>query len=220
MPTASPCSHLCFLPTGYRPEAPMTISLGLISFPEQLTELTNTVYLHLPVLTWISRTSRELLQSWVPRQKTETYSIFISLQKLPLTRNTGCPGSHSPNTKSIVGILTPNTVDYVDLANEMFSIGHLFFLYGIKVSSLLPYFAVLWKEMVCFIVQFSHSVLSDSWWPHEPQHARPPCPSPTPKVHPNQCPLSQWYHPTISSSIVPFSSCLQSSPASGSFQMS
>lgn len=51
MPTASPCSPLCFLPTGYRPEAPMTVSLGLISFPEQFTELTNTVYLHLPVLT-------------------------------------------------------------------------------------------------------------------------------------------------------------------------
>ena len=69
-------------------------------------------------------------------------------------------------------------------------------------------------------VQFSHSVMSDSLWPHEPQHARPPCPSPTPGVHPNPCPLSQWCHPTISSSIVPFSSCPQSFPASGSFPMS
>ena len=69
-------------------------------------------------------------------------------------------------------------------------------------------------------VQFSSSVVSDSLWPREPQHARPPCPSPTPRVHPKPCPLSQWCHPTISSSVVPFSSCLQSFPASGSFQMS
>ena len=55
---------------------------------------------------------------------------------------------------------------------------------------------------------------------HEPQHARPPCPSPTPGVHPNPCPLSRWCHPTISSSVVPFSSCPQSFPASRSFQMS
>ena len=68
--------------------------------------------------------------------------------------------------------------------------------------------------------QFSHSVVSDSLWPHEPQHARPPCSSTTPGVYPNPCPLSWWCHPTISSSIVPFSSCFQSFPASGSFQMS
>ena len=54
-------------------------------------------------------------------------------------------------------------------------------------------------------VQFSHSVVSDFLWPHEPQHARPPCPSPTPRVHPNPCPLCRWCHPTISSSVVPFS---------------
>ena len=68
-------------------------------------------------------------------------------------------------------------------------------------------------------VQFSCSVVSDSLWPHEPQHTRPPCPSPTPRVHPNPCPLSLWCHPTVSSSVVPFFSCLQSFPASGSFQM-
>ena len=66
---------------------------------------------------------------------------------------------------------------------------------------------------------FSLSVMSDSLRPHEPQHARPPCPSPTPGVHPNSCPLNRWCHPTISSSVVPFSSCPQSFPASGSFQM-
>ena len=69
-------------------------------------------------------------------------------------------------------------------------------------------------------VQFSHSVVSNSLWPHGLQHARPPCPSPTPGVYPNSCPLSWWCHPTISSSVVPFSSHLQSFPASGSFQMS
>ena len=69
-------------------------------------------------------------------------------------------------------------------------------------------------------VQFGHSVVSDSLWPHEPQHARPPCPSPTPRVYPKSCPLSRWCHPTISSSVVPFSPCPQSFPASGSFPMS
>ena len=68
--------------------------------------------------------------------------------------------------------------------------------------------------------QFSRSVVSDSLQPHEPQHARPPCPSPIPRVYPNSCPLSPWHHPTISSSVVPFSSCPQSFPASGSVQMS
>ena len=69
-------------------------------------------------------------------------------------------------------------------------------------------------------VQFSCSVVSNSLRPHEPQHARTPCPSPTPGIYPNSCPLSRWCHLTISSSVVPFSSCLQSLPASGSFQRS
>ena len=69
-------------------------------------------------------------------------------------------------------------------------------------------------------VQFSCSVMSVSLRPREPQHARPPCPSPTPGVHLNPCPLSRWCHPTISSSVIPFSSCPQSFPASGSFPMS
>ena len=71
----------------------------------------------------------------------------------------------------------------------------------------------------CISVQFSRSVVSDCLWPHGLQHARPPCPSPAPGVYPNPCSLSRWCHPTISSSVVPFSSCLQSFPASGSFQM-
>ena len=68
-------------------------------------------------------------------------------------------------------------------------------------------------------VQFSHPVISDSLRPHESQHARPPCPPPTPRVHPNSCPWSWWCHPAISSSVVPFSSCPQSLPASESFPM-
>ena len=73
---------------------------------------------------------------------------------------------------------------------------------------------------VSFSVQFSRSVVSDSLWPHELQHARPPCPSPTPRVYSNSCPSNQWCHPAISSSAIPFSSCPQSLPASGSFPMS
>ena len=69
-------------------------------------------------------------------------------------------------------------------------------------------------------VQFSRSVVSDSLRLHELQHARPPCPSLTPGVHPNSCPSSRWCHPAISSSVVPFSSCPQYLPASGSFPMS
>ena len=69
-------------------------------------------------------------------------------------------------------------------------------------------------------VQFSHSVMSDSLWPHELQHARPPCPSPTPGVYSNSCPSSRWLYPAISSSVTPFSSCPQPLPASRSFQMS
>ena len=69
-------------------------------------------------------------------------------------------------------------------------------------------------------VQFSHSVVSYSLRPHGLPYTRPPCPSPTPGVYSNSCPLSQWCHPTILSSVLPFSSCLQSFPTSGSFQMS
>ena len=69
-------------------------------------------------------------------------------------------------------------------------------------------------------VQFSRSVMLDSLWPHELQHARPPCSSPTHEVYPNSCPSSRWCHLAISSSVVPFSSCPQSLPASETFPMS
>ena len=77
-----------------------------------------------------------------------------------------------------------------------------------------------WLWCTLSLVQFSGSVMSDSLRRREPQHARPPCPSPTPGVHPNPCPLNRWCHPTISSSVIPFSSCPQSFSALGSFQMS
>ena len=70
------------------------------------------------------------------------------------------------------------------------------------------------------MVQFSHLIVSDSLWPHWLQHTRLPCPSPIPRAHSNSCPPSQWCHPTISCSVIPFSSHLQSFQASGSFQMS
>ena len=84
-----------------------------------------------------------------------------------------------------------------------------------------------WVTMTVFppfllpsLVKFSHTVVSDSLWPHGLQHARPPCPSWIPGVYSNPCPLSRWCHPTISSSVIPFFSCLQSFPESGSFPMS
>ena len=69
-------------------------------------------------------------------------------------------------------------------------------------------------------VQFSHLVMSNSLRPHELQHTRPPCPWPTSGVHPTSCPSNRWWHPAISSSVIPFSSCPQSIPASESFPMS
>ena len=76
------------------------------------------------------------------------------------------------------------------------------------------------KCLLRLSVWFSRSVVSDSLWPLESQHARPPCPSPTPRVYSNSCQSSRWCYPAISPSVVPFSSCPQSLPASGSFQMS
>ena len=104
---------------------------------------------------------------------------------------------------------------------------NLLFIFN-KISLYIQNTLIFWKcGLVSFSslspwhfssVQFSLSVVSDSLWPHESQHAWPPCPSPAPGVYPNSCPLNQWCHPTISSSVVPFSSCPQSFPASGSFR--
>ena len=103
---------------------------------------------------------------------------------------------------------------------NLFNHGSFFFFFRAHIilshNAILEAFSFSKKESV----QFSRSVVSDFLWPHELQHARPPCPSPTPGVHPNPCPLSQWCHPAISSSVVPFSSCPLSSPAPESFPMS
>ena len=79
---------------------------------------------------------------------------------------------------------------------------------------------IFFKCMKIFIIQFSHSVVSDSLRPHELHHGRPPCPLPNPGVHSNSCPSSRWCNPVISSSVIPFSSCPQSLPTSESFPMS
>ena len=94
--------------------------------------------------------------------------------------------------------------------------GRLQFMGVAKSRTRLSYFTFTFFNSV----QFSHSVVSDSLRPHESQHARPPCLSPIPGVHTNSCPLSWWCHPAISSSVVPFSSCPQSLPASEFFSMS
>ena len=98
---------------------------------------------------------------------------------------------------------------------------------GIYISIHPPWLSLTGKHtlqpshiLLFYLVQFSRSAVTDSLRPHGPQQARPPCPSPTPRVYPNSCTLSRWCHPTISSSVAPFSSLLQSFPASGSFQMS
>ena len=82
------------------------------------------------------------------------------------------------------------------------------------------YFVMVTNGRLIISAQFSHSVVSDSLQPHELQHSRPPCPSPTPRDYSNPCPPNRWWHPAISSSVIPSSSCSQSVPPSGSFPMS
>ena len=106
---------------------------------------------------------------------------------------------------------------------------HSYFIYCVRFSDCLQQNAV-WtflfshgrkqKSFPNLFSEFSHSVVSDSLWPHGLQHTRLPCLSPTPRVYSNSCPLSRWCHLSISSSVIPFSSCPQSFPASGSFQTS
>ena len=96
----------------------------------------------------------------------------------------------------------------------------MYILY-ITVYVLIPTFSFISPPaQTCLFVHFSSLSRVDSLWPHGLQHARPPCPSPTPRAHSNSCPLSQWCHPTISFSVDPFSSCPQFFPASGSSPMS
>ena len=90
----------------------------------------------------------------------------------------------------------------------------------LRIKKSRPWKVSIYYEDNWSSVQLSRSAMSDSLRPHEPQQARPPCLSSTPRFHPNPCPSSRWCHPTISSSVIPFSSCPQSLPASGSFLMS
>ena len=112
-----------------------------------------------------------------------------------------------------------------------YRVNHLYFLWGMsqhlgsqepidKHSRILSFRVILFKRISLNNNQSSHSVVSDSLQPHGLQHTRLPCPSPTPRACSNSCPLSLWCHPTISSSVIPFSSHLQSFPASGSLPMS
>ena len=84
------------------------------------------------------------------------------------------------------------------------------------ISLYIGFFAFSFSTCFLLLSLFSCSVVSDSLWPHGLQHARLPCPSTSPRACSNSCPLSQWYHPIVLSSVLPFSSCLQSLPASGS----
>ena len=127
---------------------------------------------------------------------------------------------YSPPGFSVHGISQARTLEWVAIS---FSRGPSWPRDQTRVSCIAGRFFTtepLRKPTTDGSVHFSRSVTFDSSQAHGPQHARPPCPSPTPGVHTNSSPLSQWCHPTISSSVVPFSSCLQSFPASGSFQMS
>ena len=140
-------------------------------------------------------------------------------------------------TKSCTTLLWPHGLQPImflcpwDFPGKNTEVGCHFFLQGIFPIQRLNLCLLHWQadslplshqfssvQFSC--VQFSRSVVSDSLRPHESQHTRPPCPSPTPGVYPNSCPSSWWCHPAISSSVLPFSSCPKSLPASGSFPMS
>ena len=113
---------------------------------------------------------------------------------------------------------------------EFYNTGFLRVIWNIWCLLFVPFKSKNWKAKLIFLnkfsvadkisLQFSCSIMSNSLGPHGLQHARLPCSSPTPRAYSNSCPLSQWCHPTISSSVIPFSSCLQSFPASGSFPVS
>ena len=128
----------------------------------------------------------------------------------------------SPPGSSIHGIFQARVLEWVAIS---FSRGSSWPRDWTQVSRVAGRHFTIWATREAHIwvqfssVQFSCSVVSDSSQPHESQHARPPCPSPTPGVHSDSRPLSQWCHPAISSSVVPFSSCPQSLPASESFSM-
>ena len=113
----------------------------------------------------------------------------------------------------LVGRMKQNTINLFPYLPPWEQKLHLFRQHGLRTQYSLVY-------MLLLLLLFRHSVVSDSLWPHGLQHPRLPCPSLSPSVCSNLCPSSQWCHPTISSSVVPISSCPQSFPESGSFPMS
>ena len=146
--------------------------------------------------------------------------------------NWGKGQKYNPNSQSLILGLLRKNVWFPQLSKKGWQLKvvnqqHSEARVRISISLRLPLFClILDKFSAAFVshqfssVQFSHSVVSHSLWSHEFQHARPLCPSPAPGVHPNSCPSCRWCHPAISSSVVPFSSCPQSLPASESFPMS
>ena len=124
---------------------------------------------------------------------------------------------HTPSTHILILVVLEEENLWL-YRNECGKFWVLFSLIFIAQSSYLLQLPSMAMVLLC--IQFSRSVVSDSLRPHESQHTRPPCPSPTPGVHSNSSPLSWWCHPAIPSSVIPFSSCPQSLPASGSFRMS
>ena len=127
------------------------------------------------------------------------------------------PMDCSPSGSSVHGILQVRILEWVAIP---FTKGSSWPMNQTQISCTAGRFFTIWATRKPTQFQFSCSVMSNSLWSHEPQHARPPYPSQTPSVHPNPHPLSRWCYPTISSSVIPFSSCPQSFPASGSFPMS
>ena len=127
------------------------------------------------------------------------------------------------NLISLVPATPPIHIELIIIIQVTYPLIHKYFIYNFKrwlffniTTNIGGIYILEWYSPV----QLSLSIVSNSLRHHGLQHARPPCPSPTPGVYSNSCPLSRWYHPTISSSVIPFSSRLQSFPASGSFPMS
>ena len=161
-----------------------------------------------------------------------TFSIFWRLCKIVIFYFYMFAGIHLENHLGL-GFLCRKVFTYDSFILVVLGIFEVFLfllgsvlVYFLGICLVCLIFPISWYKGAYFLlisvssVQFSHSVVSNSLWPHEPQHTRPPCPSPVPGVYPNPCPLTWWCHPTISSSVVPFSSCPQFFPASGSFQIS
>ena len=148
------------------------------------------------------------------RQWDRPTSILSSahLQEASCPRDRGLPGRSVGQRFS-----TRGGNGYICHGGDPCSLGHLDMFWGRVPPTWLIHLS---RCSIKVSVLFSHSVMSDSLQPHGLQHVRPPCPSPTPRVYSNSYPLSRWCHPAVSASVVPFSSCLQSFPASGSFQMS